>query len=290
MNKYIILTDSSCDLNQQYVEDLGIQVIPLTFEIAGKAYKNYIDEREMTAPEFYEKLRAGDMSVTSQVNVAQFAEFFEEYLKQGYDVLYLSFSSGLSGTYNSSCIARDDLKEIYPNQEVICVDTLCASLGQGLLIYHAVKQRKQNKTMQEVATWVEENKLNLAHWFTVEDLNFLKRGGRVSGAAAFVGTMLSIKPVMHMDDNGKLIPMEKARGRKASIEALANHIAGSMLEGQNDIIFISHGDCPADAQTVVELLKEKTSVTEYFLNNVGPVIGGHSGPGTLAVFALCNKR
>lgn len=286
---YQIVTDSSADLAPKQVEEYGLEVIPLTLTLEGKDYKNYPDGREIGFQEFYNILRGGKMSITSQVNTEAFKEYFEELLKKG-DILYLGFSSGLSGTVNSGRIAAEELKEKYPDKKIIVVDTLAASLGQGLLVDYACRMQREGKTIEEVAKWVEDNKLRLAHWFTVDDLNHLKRGGRVSGAAAFFGTMLNIKPVLHVDDEGHLIPMEKVRGRNASLDALVDHMVKTGENLEEQVIFISHGDCLKDAEYVAEQARKRCHVKDVKINYVGPVIGSHSGPGTMALFFLAKNR
>ena len=288
MSDYVIVTDSSADLPASLVQELGVEVLPLSFTVQGKTYHNYPDDREMDPKVFYKMLRDGQMATTSAVNVAEYTNMLEPFLQAGKDVLVLAFSSGLSTTYQSSVIAVNELSEQYPDRKIYTVDTLCASLGQGLLVWHAVQEQKKGKSIEEVRDWVEENKLHLCHWFTVDDLHFLKRGGRISAATAVVGTMLSIKPVLHVDDEGHLISMGKARGRGASLTALVDHMEKTVTDV--DTVFISHGDCLADAEKVAADVKKRFGTKDVVINNVGPVIGAHSGPGTLALFFLGTKR
>ena len=288
MNDYVLLTDSSADLTDALVKELGVEVLPLSFMVKGQTYRNYPDNREMDPGAFYAMLRAGEMATTAAVNVADYTSVLEPLLEQGKDVLVLAFSSGLSTTYQSSVIAVNELSEQYPDRKIYTVDTLCASLGQGLLVWHAVQEQKKGKSIEEVRDWVEENKLHLCHWFTVDDLHFLKRGGRISAATAVVGTMLSIKPVLHVDDEGHLISMGKARGRGASLTALVDHMEQTVTDV--DTVFISHGDCLADAEKVAADVKKRFGTKDVVINNVGSVIGAHSGPGTLALFFLGTKR
>ena len=288
MSDYVIVTDSSADLPASLVQELGVEVLPLSFTIQGKTYHNYPDDREMDPKVFYKMLRDGQMATTSAVNVAEYTNMLEPFLQAGKDVLVLAFSSGLSTTYQSSVIAVNELSEQYPDRKIYTVDTLCASLGQGLLVWHAVQEQKKGKSIEEVRDWVEENNLHLCHWFTVDDLHFLKRGGRISAATAVVGTMLSIKPVLHVDDEGHLISMGKARGRGASLTALVDHMEQTVTDV--DTVFISHGDCLADAEKVAADVKKRFGTKDVVINNVGPVIGAHSGPGTLALFFLGTKR
>ena len=288
MSDYVIVTDSSADLPASLVQELGVEVLPLSFTVQGKTYHNYPDDREMDPKVFYKMLRDGEMATTSAVNVAEYTNMLEPLLQAGKDVLVLAFSSGLSTTYQSSVIAVNELSEQYPDRKIYTVDTLCASLGQGLLVWHAVQEQKKGKSIEEVRDWVEENKLHLCHWFTVDDLHFLKRGGRISAATAVVGTMLSIKPVLHVDDEGHLISMGKARGRGASLTALVDHMEQTVTDV--DTVFISHSDCLADAEKVAADVKKRFGTKDVVINNVGPVIGAHSGPGTLALFFLGTKR
>ena len=290
MNNYVLFTDSSADLSQQLVEELGVEVLPLCFTMGDKTYRNWPDNREMDPEEFYRMLREGAMATTSAVNVGDYTEALTPFLEAGKDVLVLAFSSGLSATCHSARIAAQELNEQYPQQRVRVVDTLCASLGQGLLVWHAAKLKQSGKRLDEVGDWAEENKLRLCHWFTVSDLHFLKRGGRISPATAVLGTMLSIKPVMHVDDEGHLIKVGTARGRGASLKALVDHMAETADDPGNQVVFISHGGCLEDAQKVAQDVKDRFGTKEVVINYVGPVIGAHSGPGTVALFFLGSKR
>jgi DegV family protein with EDD domain len=290
MSNYKIVTDSTTDLSAAMAEELELHVIPMLFTIEGKDYVNTPDEKDLSSHDFYEMLRAGKTSMTTQINGETFKDEIRPYLKSGLDVLYLCFSSGLSSTYNSIRIASADLKEDYPDRKLIIIDTLAASMGEGLIAYHAAMRRKAGMSIDEVSQWVEENKLHLAHWFTVDDLNHLKRGGRVSGTAAFVGTMLNIKPVMHVDDDGHLIPLEKVRGRRKSLEELVSHMEKTAINPSEQTVFISHGDAPEDAKYVETLVRERLGVKTVYINPIGPIIGTHSGPGTVALFFLAEKR
>ena len=290
MSDFVIVTDSSADLPADLVRELGVEVLPLSFTIQGKTYRNYPDGREMAPGAFYQLLRSGGMATTSAVNVADYTAALEPLLQEGKDVLLLVFSSGLSATYQSSVIAVEELREKYPDRKLFTVDTLCASLGQGLLVCHAVEQKRKGASIEAVRDWVEENKLHLCHWFTVDDLHFLKRGGRISAATAVVGSMLSIKPVLHVDDEGHLINVAKARGRNASLTALVDHMEQTAIDPAGQTIFISHGDCLADAQKVADEVRRRMGVKDIVINHVGPVIGAHSGPGTVALFFLGTKR
>jgi len=290
MNDYVLMTDSSADLPDKLVRELGVEVLPLSFTIKGKTHLNWPDNREMSAKAFYRQLREGEVATTAAVNVAGVTAQVEPHLKKGRDVLMLSFSSGLSATCDSARIAAKELSERYPDRKFYVVDTLCASLGQGLLVWHAARRKAQGESIEAVRDWTEENKLHLCHWFTVDDLHFLKRGGRVSAATAVLGTMLSIKPVLHVDDEGHLIKVGTARGRNASLKALVDHMAETAIEPAEQTIFISHGDCEKDAQIVADEVKARFGVKTVLLNHVGPVIGAHSGPGTVALFFLGTRR
>lgn len=284
---YRIVTDTCCDFPQHMYSELNLSVIPLSVHFQNK---DVVEYPESWLKEFYDGLRQGETATTSAVNIQGWTEVIEPILAQGEDVLVMAFSSGLSTTYQSAVIAAAELSEKYPGRAVKVVDTLCASLGQGLLVYYACKKRDEGMSLEELYQWVEDHKLNLCHWFTVDDLMYLKRGGRVSAATAVVGTMLQIKPVLHVDDAGHLINVSKARGRKASIEALAKKLAETGLPGENDVCFISHGDCLEDTQYLEKLLKEKYGVKEVLTYYVGAVIGSHAGPGVLALFFLGDKR
>ena len=290
MSEYVIVTDSSCDLPAKLVEELEIQVTPLAFIMGGKTYRNYPDNREMTPDEFYARQANGEMATTNAVNVGEATEMVEPFLKEGKDVLILAFSSGLSTTFNSFQIAANDLAEQYPEQKIYAVDTLCASLGQGMLVAQAARLRQQGKSMDEVRDWVEANRLHQCHWFTVNDLFFLKKGGRVSAATALVGTMLQIKPVMHVDDEGHLINVDKARGRKASLLALVDKIQELGTDPDSQTMYISHSNCLADARFVADEVKKRYGVKEIIINSIGPVIGAHTGPGCVALFFTGKKR
>lgn len=290
MASYVIVTDSSADLSAQMAEKAGVQVLPLRFTVGGKTYYNWPDNREMDPKVFYRMLREGEVATTAAVNISQYLDMLEPILQSGTDVLVLSFSSGLSATYDSSRLAAEELREKYPQRKIFAVDTLCASLGQGLLVWHAAQLKDQGKSIEEVRDWVEENKLHLCHQFTVDDLHFLKRGGRISATTAVVGTMLKIKPVLHVDDGGKLVNLGKARGRKASLKALVDRMEETAIDPAGQTVFISHGDCMEDAEYVAGLVKERMGVQDVRINYVGPVIGAHSGPGTLALFHLGSRR
>ena len=287
MANYQIITDSCCDFPKEMLEELNLKVIPLNLLFRGETREDSVSGDIKT---FYDALRNGEAASTAAVNPEGWTSVIEPVLQEGRDALVIAFSSGLSTTYQSAVIAANELTERYPGRKVNVVDSLCASLGQGLLVWYACQKRSAGMDLEELTAWVENNKLNLCHWFTVDDLMYLKRGGRVSAATALVGTMLKIKPVLHVDDEGHLINVSKVRGRKASIEALADKVEKTGLPGENDTIFICHGDCMEDAQYLEKLLKERMGVKEVFIGYTGAVIASHSGPGTLAVFFLGSKR
>ena len=281
MANYRIITDSCCDLTEELIRTLDVTVVPLNMLFRGAVRADSVGD---DIKEVYDALRAGEAASTSAANPDHWASYMEPVLAAGEDVLVMAFSSGLSTTYQSAVIAATDLEEKYPDRKIKVVDTLCASLGEGLLVYYASQKRDEGMDLDTLAKWVEDNKLNLCHWFTVDDLMYLKRGGRISAATALVGTVLQIKPVLHVDDEGHLINVTKARGRKAAIEMLAKKMGETAIPGANDLVYICHGDCIADAEYLAKLVKEKFGVKEVFIGYTGAIIGSHSGPGTLALF------
>ena len=287
MSTYQIITDSCCDFPRAMYDRLGLTMVPLSVEFRGEVT---LDRNDDSLKTMYDGLRAGESARTSAVNPDTWVKAMEPHLREGADVLVLAFSSGLSTTYQSAVIAAEELKEKYPHRRIRVVDTLCASLGQGLLAYHVCRLRDQGASLESAADWAESHKQNLCHWFTVDDLMHLKRGGRVSAATAMVGTMLQIKPVLHVDEEGHLVNVAKARGRKASIEALAKKLAELGAGFDNRTVFLSHGDCIGDARYLENLLKEKYGVEEVLISYVGSVIGSHAGPGTLALFFMGEHR
>ncbi|KPU45964.1 DegV domain-containing protein [Oxobacter pfennigii] len=285
----VILTDSCSDLPLSYVEENNIHVIGMAYNFKGQ---EHIDDfgKTLSYKEFYDNLRAGEMSSTSQINVFTFVEIFKKYVNESKSVLYIGFSSALSGSVNSAKIARETVMEEIPGADITVVDSLCASGGEGLLVYHAVEMLKKGHSKDEIADWAEKNKLKVIHWFTVEDLNHLKRGGRVSSTAAFVGTILDIKPILQVNDEGKLIPITKVKGRKKSIKALADKLKEMIVSPEEQVIFINHGDCLEEAEYLKRLVLEEVKVKDVVINYVGPVVGSHSGPGTLTAFFMGDKR
>ena len=284
---YQIITDSGCDLPWEMYDELGLSVVPLSVDFQGKTYTKYT-ESELKA--MFDGLRAGAVAQTSAVNPQAWEDAMLPALEQGQDILVLAFSSGLSTTYQSAVIAAQELQGRYPDRQIRVVDTRAASLGQGLLAYYACGKRDEGLSLEELTAWCEEYKFKLCHWFTVDDLMYLKRGGRVSATTALVGTMLKIKPVLHADDEGHLINKAKVRGRKAAIDALADKVEELGIPGANDTMFICHGDCMEDARYLETQVKERFGVKNVFIYYVGAVIGSHSGPGTLALFFLGEHR
>ena len=291
MNPYVIMTDTTADLPESYIQEHQLAILSLSYTIEGKTYDR---ENPLDVREFYAKMRDGSMPTTSQVNPEQAKAAFTACLKEGKDVLYIAFSSGLSGTCGSGMVAAQEIQEEgeYPERKIVVIDSLSASLGEGLLVHKAVMLKEAGKSMEEVADWVENNKLHLCHNFTVDDLFHLHRGGRVSKATAILGTMINIKPVLHVDDEGHLIAIGKVRGRKKSLSALVDRMAEQIkgYEDQNDVVFISHGDCMEDAEYVKKLVQERFGIEKFIINHVGPTIGAHSGPGTVALFFMGNPR
>lgn len=287
MNKYVIVTDSSSDLTRDIINDPEVIYLQLDVLMDGEPSRANCD---VDIKDFYAKLRSKKNATTSAVNIDKFIETFEKYLADGYDVLYLGFSSGLSGTFNAGFVAAKELAEKYPERKVFAVDTLAASLGEGLLVYHAVNMKNGGADIESVRDYVEENKLKLCHWFTVDDLFFLKRGGRINAATAIVGSMLSIKPVLHVDNKGRLISVSKARGRRAALDALFDKMKETAIEPEKQVVFISHGDSEEDAKYLADRIKTELGSPEVVISYVGPVIGAHSGPGTIALFYLGCER
>ena len=288
MSSYVIFADTGADISPKLLKEWGVKLCPLTFMFDGEG-KSYAGE-DMPVGEFYSKMRAGSVAHTAAMNIETAKSLFEPALKEGLDVFYLAFSSGLSSTFASSCTAAEDLMEEYPDRKVVVVDSLAASAGHGLLLWLAVKKQREGLTIEQLKDYCEGIRLNVCHWFTVDDLVYLKRGGRVSATAALAGAVLGIKPVLHVDDEGHLINMAKVRGRKAAIKALADKYGELRDESLDGDIFISNADCEADAKILEQTLKERFGVSTELITDIGPVIGAHAGPGTLAVFFLGKNR
>ena len=288
MSEYIIMTDSTVDLPKEYlIEELQVPYIPLSYIMDGVTYE---DMSGLSGKEFFDKIRAGSLPTTSQVNPEQAKKALEPYVKEEKDILFIGFSSALSGTFNSIRMAAEELMEEYPERKIITVDSLCACLGEGLLVYKAVQLKRAGKSLEEVAKWTEENKLHICHNVAIDDLNHLHRGGRVSKTAAIMGTMIQIKPIIHMNDNGELQVIGKQRGRKKALQHIVNMAVEQSKGWENDIIMITHGDCEEDAQYVAKLVREKMGIENILINCIGSVIGSHTGPGVVAVFCMGAKR
>lgn len=290
MKEFVIVTDTTIDLPRDYVEKHHLYMMSLPYTLEGTSYTW---EKPMPVKDFYDKMRAGSLPTTSQANPEEAALLYESILKDNdVDILHIAFSSGLSGSFNSCRIASADVCEKYPDHRIVVVDSLAATLGQGLLVYKAVQLKEAGKSLDEVAAWVEENKYHLVHNFTVDDLFHLHRGGRLSKTAAIVGTMINLKPVLHVDDEGHLVMLSKVRGRKKSLIGLVDCMEKQLgdWKDKNDIIFISHGDCPEDAQFVADLIKERFGYENFMIDYIGATIGAHSGPGTVALFYLGDHR
>ncbi len=287
---YIIATDSCADLPIEMIREMELEIIPLTVDIEGITYYNYPDERDLTFKTFYEKMRQKLVATTSLVSVGRFLEFFEPFLEQGKDILYIGFSSALSGTYQSATIAAKELAEKYPNRTIMTLDSKCASMGQGLLIHYAYLRKLQHASIQEVAQYVEDNKLKICHLFTVDDLGTLQRGGRLSAPQYLLGSLLKVKPILHVSNEGKLVPIKKTRGRKTSLDTLVDLVKDHIKNPKSQTLMISHGDSIDDATYVGERLKRELGIKTILYGYVGPVIGAHSGPGTIAIFFIGNQR
>ena len=287
MRDFIIVTDSTVDLPEHMLEEQEIPVLQLNYVLDGKTYE---DRKGLSGKEFFDKLREGSMPTTSQVNPEQAREFFEPFVKAGKNILCIGFSSGLSGTYNSERIAAEELSEEYPDAKIIVIDSLCASMGQGLLLVKALKKQREGMTLEELAQWLEENKLHICHNVTVDDLNHLYRGGRISKTTAVLGTLVQIKPIIHMNDEGKLIVIGKERGRKKALNTIVD-MMGKQMEGyENDLVMVTHGDCLEDAEYVKTQIQKKYGIQDVVINGIGTVIGTHTGPGVVAVFCMGEKR
>lgn len=284
-----IITDSTTDLPKEFFLEHNVGCMNLSYIVDGITYGQ---DKELDWKEFYALMRSGKMPTTSQVNPEEAKEAFEKYIETDKEILYLAFSSGLSGTYNNVKLAANEIMEEHPDCKIIVIDTLCASLGEGLMVYKAVELKEAGKSLDEVVCWVQEHLKNLVHVFTVDDLYHLYRGGRVSKAAAVFGTLASIKPKLHVDDEGHLIVIGKVRGRKKSLSALVDYMGekAGAYEEQNDIVFISHGDALEDAEYVRDLIKERFGIQKFIINHIGPTIGTHSGPGTIALFFMGESR
>lgn len=283
MGNYVLVSDATFDLPAEVIAENDIQVIPMGLTIDDVEYIHYPDERNLTISEFYGKLKNGAVSHTSQITPNTFHEFFSEILKEGKDILYIAFSSGLSGTYNTSQLVISELAEEYPDRKIYSVDSLCASIGEGLLVLLAAQKKKSGMGIEELRDWVEANKRKMRHWFTVKDLYYLKRGGRISSVEAFVGTTLKIRPVLSTDDYGKLVVKTKIRGSKAELDLLVGKLETEGIDIKNQTIIIGHSDNIEQARELEAIIREKQLVKDIIIASIGPVIGTHTGPGMLAL-------
>ena len=287
MNEFVIVSDSTVDLPKEYLQSKQVPIISLSYIMDGVTYE---EMDGLSHKEFFEKLRAGSLPTTSQINPEQAREALESFAKEGKDTLYIGFSSGLSGSYNSVRMAAEDLKEEYPDINIITIDSLCACMGEGLLLYKALELKEHGMSMEEIAKWVEANKLHICHNVTVDDLNHLHRGGRISKTTAVVGSMIKIKPIIHMSDEGKLVVIGKERGRKKSLVSIVDRMEKQMQGYDNDIVMITHGDCIEDAEFVKKQVEERFGIHNVMINGIGSVIGSHTGAGVVAVFFMGDKR
>ena len=286
MSKFLIITDSTTDLPKSYYEEKGIPVISLSYMMDGVTYE---DMNGLTGQEFFAKIKEGSMPTTSQINPEQARNAFEPYLKEGKDILYIGFTSGLSGSYNSVRMAIEELEEEYPDRKMIAIDSLCASMGEGLLLYKAVELRDQGKSMDEIAEWIENNKLNICHDVTIDDLFHLHRGGRVSKASAVVGSIIKIKPIIHVDEEGRLIVINKERGRKKAMMSLIDRMEEKSKGFENNVAMIVHGDVEEDAEFLKKQIEERFGIQNVIINCIGSVIGSHTGPGVIAIFYMGDR-
>lgn len=290
MRDYIIVTDATSDIPNEMANELNVKVVPMSFSLGEKNYNHYPDYRELDIKTFYDKQRAGQTSLTTQINVAVYLDFFEEIIKSDKDVLYISFSSALSSTYQSSVLAAKELNEKYPDFKIITIDSKAATLGETLLVKLAAQKKSEGMNIEDLSKWVADNHLKVCHYFTVDDLNHLKRGGRMTAMTAFIGTALDIKPILHVNDGGKLIPLDKVRGRKKALKVLFNYLAELSENLEEQTVFIGHGDCIEDARYLESLIKEAYKVKEVIIHPIGPIIGSHTGPGAITLFFLGKHR
>jgi DegV family protein with EDD domain len=286
MNNYLIITDSTTDLPQEYMQNPNLRIIPLHFTMNGEEFA----DGQMDSKAFYDRVRKGSLPTTSQINPDRYLDLMTPLLEEGKDLLVIAFSSGLSGTANSMRIAISELSEKYPGRTILGIDSLCASMGEGLLVHYALESLEKGMNIEDNHSYLENLKLKICHWFTVEDLNHLRRGGRLSGFSAFIGTVLKIKPVLNVNNEGHLIPRKKVIGRKSSIEKLFSELEKEITEAEKQVVFISHGDCLEDAEYLKGLITQRFNVKKVVINPIGSVIGSHSGPGTLALFFIGNNR
>lgn len=285
-----IITDSAANIPEEIIDEYDIKIISLSYTIRGKEYLGYEKGKMPDLKEFYDAMRSGEVATTSQMSRETCRDAFESSLKEGHDFIYIGFSSALSGTINTTMFVADELRKIYPERKIYIVDSLSASMGQGLLVYYAAVARQEGKDIDQVKASVEENIPKLCHWFTVDDLKYLKRGGRISPTTALVGTLMGIKPILHVDDAGRLVSVGKVRGRRNSIDEIFKHMKERCLDTENQMIFIGHSDCENDAKYLESLVRNEYKVKDVKIGYIDAVIGAHSGPGTLAIFFLGSQR
>lgn len=290
MQNYVIITDATGDLTPALAAEAGVEVIPMEFSLDGKNYRHWPDEREMPINDFYAKMRTGATATTAQVNSATYCDWARPHLCAGEDVLFLIFSSGMSGSFHSCTLAAEELREEFPDRTIVAVDTLAAAMGEGLLVFYAAQKKRAGADLAEVADWVTSNRDHLCHWFTVDELSYLYKGGRLSATSAMLGTMLNIKPVLHVDAEGHLVAMEKVRGRRQSMDAMLRRLNDTILDNESPVVFIGHGDCEADAQYLAEQITGTHGIKRVEIGRVGPVIGSHTGPGILELFFLGKEK
>lgn len=287
---YEIVTDSMSNLTEEMIDSLGVQVISLIFRVGDMEYHSYEKGKHADVKKFYELMRKGEKVATSQITAQSCSEMFESILKKDRDVLFVGFSSALSGSYNAAQSAAQELREEYPERKIVVIDSLSGALAEGLLVRCAAQQKNEGKSLEDVAQWLTDNRLTMSHWFTVDDLIHLQRGGRVSMATALVGTVLGIKPILHMDDNGRMVPVGKVRGRLKSIETLVDRMEETCVNPGEQTVAISHADCLEDAKTLERLVRERLHPKDIIINFADPVVGAHTGPGALGLFFFGSKR
>ncbi len=289
MKQFIITTDTTCDLPQEYLDQHNISLLPLYYSINETVYG---EENALDPKEFYKIMRNGAMPTTMAVNPDTARNVFTNLLQKGYDILHIAFSSPLSGSCSVAATTAIELCEENPDAKIIVIDSLCASMGEGLLVHKAVQLKESGKSIDKVAQWLESNKLNLCHLFTVDDLHHLHRGGRVSKASAIIGTLINVKPVLHVNNEGRLLPLNNVRGRKKALTTLVDLMEEKTKNYpiKNDIVFISHGDSLEDAQFVASTIKERLHIDQCLINMISPTIGSHAGPGTIALFFMGSER
>lgn len=289
MRDYVIVSDATLDLPYSIISEYGIRVIPMGVDIDNVAYNFHPDEKELKIDDFYERLKAGAETHTTQITPIAFMDYFKDILNENLDIIYIGFSSGLSGTYNAAQLVVEELSREYPGRKIYCIDSKCASIGEGLLVYHAALQKKKGLTIDELKTWVEDHKYDPRHWFTVRDLFYLKRGGRVSSIEAVVGTALRIRPVLSTDEDGKLVVVSKIRGTKAEMDFLLNRMLTEGVDLSSQTVIVGHGDNLEQALELEKLIRSKNVVKDVIISKIGPVIGTHTGPGMLAMVFMGKK-